>query len=233
MSSLIEWADSLPAGDTLVHEYVVQRWLHDLVGDLIINTNPWETLPTGEEYRSSCEEKHSISLVLYQLIKASHLNTLDVALSATVKLDRVLKREKSGWGDFTSLSLFADDVERLLRELYGETDEDAIDQTRCAVIRIVEEFTKYLRKDIWQEHQNALDVDYMHGIGVPEGYCISGSEIRRGLCAADDLEVRARAVRADPEAYSKYTIEFVNELFSEWRSLSHPGEVQPAAEVPF
>jgi hypothetical protein len=54
--------------------------------------------------------------------------------------------------DFTSLSQFVDDVER---DIYGEFDSQAIDRARNAVFVIVEEFTKYLRNDLWKEHQDA------------------------------------------------------------------------------
>jgi hypothetical protein len=211
-----------PKDDMHLRERVLWIRLAGLVKDLIINTKLTEKLPDGQEYQPYCEESHSISSALYDAIQASHLNTLDVGLSIQHRFGGELKREKVGWQDFTSLSLFADDVERLLRDLYGESDNEALDRARLAVFRIVEEFAKYLRKDVWQEHQNAWCVDYMCGIGVPEGYGLSGSEHRRGHCAADDLEIRARAVRANPAAFSKYTVGFVNELFVSWRRLADP-----------
>lgn len=205
-----------------LREQVLWSRLDDLVGELIININPIEKLPNGEGYQPNCEEQHSIFWALYHAIKASHLNTLDVALSIQHRFGGELKRENVGWRDFTSLSLFADDVERVLRDLYGELDNEAIDRGRRAVFGIVEEFTKYLRKDLCQEHRNAETVDYMCGIGVPEGHGIHGSDHRRGLCAANELEIRARAVRANPAAFSKYTVGFVNKLFANWRSLAEP-----------
>ena len=211
-----------------LRERVLWIRLADLVEDLITNINPIEKLPDGREYQPRCAERHSISWALYNAIKASHLNTLDVALSIQHRGGGELKREKVGWQDFTSLSLFVDDVERLLRNLYGEFDDRAINRVRDAVFWIVEEFTQYLRKDLWQEHQNAWRVDYMCGIGVPEGYGLSGSDHHRGHCAADDLELRARAVRANPAGFSKYTVGFVNELFASWRRLTEPTE-----EIPF
>jgi hypothetical protein len=42
-------------------------------------------------------------LSLYHAIRASHLNTFDVALSIQHRLGGELKREKVGWQDFTSL----------------------------------------------------------------------------------------------------------------------------------
>jgi hypothetical protein len=208
-----------------------------LVGDLIINTNPIEKVRDGEEYQPICEERHSIFWPLYSAIKASHLNTLDVALSIQHRFGGEPKREKIGWQDFTSLSLFADDVERLLRDLYGEFDDEALIRVRRAVLCMVEEFTKYLRKGLWQEHRDAMNVDYMCGIGVPDGYGIGGSEFRRGLRAAHDLKAHAGAVRANPATFSKYTVEFVNEFFADWRSLTQLTEefplARPAEEISF
>ena len=162
-----------------------------------------------------------------------------MALSIQHRFNGELKREKVGWQDFTSLSLFADDVERLLRDLYGEPDNEAIDQLRSAVFAIVEEFTRFVRKDVWQEHQDAVNVDYSCGIGVPDGCGIGSSEFHRGVRSGHDLELRARAVRANPAAFSKYTVMFVDELFANMRSLTQPAEeaasaLDPATEeVPF
>ena len=114
--------------------------------------------------------------------KASHLNTLDAALSIQHRFNGELKREKVGWQDFTSLSLFADDVERLLRDLYGEVDHIAVNRLRQAVLWIVEEFTKFVRKDLWQEHRNAEAVDYMCGIGIPTDMALAEVIIVQGLC---------------------------------------------------
>ena len=107
--------------------------LADLVENLIVNRNPVAMLPNRETYQPVPEERHSISWALYKAIKASHLNTLDVALSLQHKFDGQLRREKIGMQDYTSLSLFVDDVECLLRDLYGECDQQGIDLVRRAV----------------------------------------------------------------------------------------------------
>jgi hypothetical protein len=170
------------------------------------------------------------------MIEASQLNTVDVALSIQHRFGGKLKREKVSFQDFTSLSLFMDDVERLLRDLYGELDDQTIDRVRQAALCILQEFTKYLRRDLWREHKDAEDIDYVvYGIGVPEGCGIQGSDHGRMNSAADHLELRARAVRANPEQFSKYTVEFVNELYSRWRRLSEPplDEVQRRKEIQF
>jgi len=195
--------------DLRLREIVLFARLQDLVESLIVN------LP---------EERHSISWALYYAIMASHLNTLDVALSLQHKFDGQLRREKVGMQDYTSLSLFVDDVECLLRDLYGNCDEQAIDVVRHAVLAILREIAKYVCKDLSEEHAYARDIDYVFGIGLPEGYGISGSDHRRMHCAADKLIERARAVRAAPTNFSKYTLSFVNDLYENWRPFSQPAE---------
>jgi hypothetical protein len=116
--------------DMHLREQVLWIRLADLVEDLITNINPIEKLSDGREYQRWCAERHSISWALYNAITASHLNTLDVALSIQHVGGGELKREKVGLQDFTSLSLFVDDVERLLRNLYGEFDNQAVKRVR-------------------------------------------------------------------------------------------------------
>ena len=202
-------------------ELLLWRHLGTLVHDLIINTNQKES-HNGGEYQPVCQEANTIWCALHTTIIASHLNTLDVALSVQHKFDGKLKREKPGWQDVTSLSLFVDDVERLLRDLYGESDNQAIDRVRSAVFVIVRGFAEHLRKDVEQEHRDAEDIDYANGIGVPEGYGISGSDHRKANKACHELAIRARAVRANPTAFSKYTLEFVNEVYATWPRLADP-----------
>ena len=213
-----------PENDNHLRERLLWSCLADLVKNLIVNRNPVAMLPNGETYQPAPKERHSISRTLYKAIEASHLNTLDVALSLQHKFNGQLRREKKGMQDYTSLSLFVDDVECLLRDLYGNCDEQAIDVVRHAVLAILGEIAKYVCKDLSEEHAYAWDIDYVFGIGLPEGYGISGSDHRRMHCAADKLIERARAVRAAPTNFSKYTLSFVNDLYENWRPFSQPAE---------
>lgn len=199
-----------PEDDVYLRERVLQVRLGEVLSALIIPVEPMKKDLFGKEYQIN-EEVQSISRALLGAIEASHLNTLDPLLSTQHKFDGKLKREKRGIQDFTSLSLFVDDVERLLRDLYGDFDSQAIERVRCAVFVIVDEFTKYLG--------NAWCVDYGCGIGVPEGYGISGSQHARANKSANDLALRARAVRANPTSFSKYTVEFVKVLDEDWPRL--------------
>jgi hypothetical protein len=97
-------------------------------------------------------------------------------------------------------------------------------------LAIVHEFTKYMRKDLWAEHERAMDFDYVFGIGLPDGYAIHGSDHRRMHKAAHYLKKRARAVRADPTMFSKYTVSFVNDLYENWPPLTRTSRKWPSTE---
>ena len=49
-----------PEDDMHLRECVLRRRLSDLVDDLIINNNPIEKLPNGDEYQPQCEEAFSL-----------------------------------------------------------------------------------------------------------------------------------------------------------------------------
>jgi hypothetical protein len=219
-----------------LRELMLWGCLAELTERLIVDTTPLERSPDGRLYQPFCEEKNSIFVALYSAIRASHLNKLEVGLSLQHKFDGELRRNKIGMQDRTSLSLFVDDVERLLRDLYGESDNQAIELVRSAVFSIVYEFTKYVRKDLWQEHRDAQDFDYVSGICLPDGMGISGSDHARMHQAMFDLIQRARAVRANPTAFSKYTVSFVDDLYVNWRPLTRAPDNANAMEeieIPF
>ena len=191
------------SSETQMHlrERILIVRLADLVHDLVNS-------PRGEKDRSFDREGHSIWFALFRLIGATHLNALDPALSVQNRFDGKLKRQKEGLQAWTSLSLFTDDVERLLRDLYGDIDPEALDPVLRAAFVIVQEFTRYVRPDLWQEHDDAESLDYIWGIGREPGYGISGSQHSRGLAAANNLRLRARHVIEAPSTFSKYTVEF-------------------------
>ena len=218
-TNLVWWRDEPPEDETCLRECVFGRRLSRLVDDLIIDTAPTKKLSKGEDNQALRFERYSVWAALCNAVGASHLNTIDIALSHQHTFAGELKREKVGWQASTSLSLFVDDVERLLRDLYGESDSLAIDRLRDAVLVIVTEFTRHLRNDLCKEHEDAQNIDYVCGIGVPEGYCIGGSDHGNANRATRDVALRARGVRANPAAFSKYTVEFVKVLDEEWPAL--------------
>ena len=83
--------------------------------------------------------------------------------------------------DYTSIALFGDDVERLLRDLYGDLQGEAVAGICNAVLSITEQFVRYVRPDLWEEHRCAKNYDYMFAIGVPEGCGIGYSEWAAGM----------------------------------------------------
>lgn len=200
--------DGEPKGEIHLREKIFWSSLFDPVNDLITNLRPERAAWDGTKYKPYNKEAHGIWRVIYKAIRASQLNVLEPAVSLRNRFTGTLKRQKIGLQDFTSLSLFRDDVERLLRDLYGDIDSEALERTLCSVLIIVKEFTQFARKDLWQEHQNAMNWDYIWGIGLPDGYGISGSDHRRGMMAVSDLGTRVRKVRKNPSAFSKYTVEF-------------------------
>jgi hypothetical protein len=175
------------------------------------------------------EQANDISWALYKAICAFHLNTIDPALSRENKFDGSIKREKVGMEDYTSLWLFVDDVERLLHDLYGGSDNQVMERTRYAVLGIVESLAKYTCNELYRELAYARDIDYWWGIGVPDGYGLGGSECRAALWATQELASRARVVRASPTSFSKYTVEFVKALDEHWPEIGQPNpEEEPS-----
>ena len=129
-------------------------------------------------------------------------------MSIQHKFDGKLRRQKKHTQDFTSLSLFRDELECLLRDLYGDVESEALDSIVRAVFRIVEAFTKYVRPDLCKEHHDAEDLDYMFGIGIARRIWAPALGKRRGMVAEHDLMLRVREVRENPSAFSAYTGEF-------------------------
>jgi hypothetical protein len=205
-----------PADDKHLRERILMIHLSKMIDKLIINLRPMQKLPSGEEYKPHNEETFAIWWAMLGTIRASYLNTFDPALSIQHKFDGKLRRQKKHTQDFTSLALFRDDVECLLRDLYGDVESDALDSVLWAVFRIAEQFTKFVRPDLWKEHTDAEALDYMFGIGVPDGYGINGSDWRHGMAAKADLIHRVREVNANPSTVSEYTIEFAKLFAERW-----------------
>jgi hypothetical protein len=216
------WHEDESEDEMHLREKLLWQRLIEPVDDLIINLQPEETHPDGTTYRPPNDEAHSLRWAIYQAILASQWNMLDPAVSIQNRFDGTLKRQKTCLQEVTSLSLFRDDVERLLRDLYGDIDSEALERTLRSTLTIVEEFTRFVRKDLWQEHQDAENWDFILGIGVPEGMGINGSDWRCGLKACDDLRLRARKVSENPSAFSKYTVEFATIHLGQFIKLEGP-----------
>ena len=141
------------------------------------------------------------------------------ATSHRIKFDGDLKREKEGMQDFTSLALFVDDVERTLRDLYCDFETGPADNARCAIFSVMRTGTRGAPRGIWRELWAAEEVDYgWYGIGVCIGDATSSYGVKE---AADEIARRAEKVRADPKAFSKYTVRFVRALDKHWPDLGN------------
>jgi hypothetical protein len=195
------------ASDKDIRRYILAIRLDRLVRKLIVGS-PARTVA----------DRGSLVLMLRFAIEASQLNTLDPSFA----IDRPFKgklRRKERMRDYTSISLFVRDVERLLRELYGDLDSDALDELLFAITVIVEEFTRYVCLDLCTEYSNADAYDYGLGIGVPEGYSVSTDHHQQAWIAEKALAIRAMQVSTNPDAYCRYTNRFVKALDKYWPSL--------------
>ena len=198
-----------------LRERVLWRRLGPLVDGLIVNLQPQQIGHDGNEYQSL-----SIWSAIYAAICASSLNTLDPSISIQNRFDGTLRRQKESLQEVTSLSLFRDDIERLLRDLYGDIEGSGMDEVLRAVFCIAEEFTQWVRPDIYREHHNACVWDYIDGIGVPDGGDIGSSDYGRAYAALEDIRARVREVRDNPSAFGKYTVEFATRHVEEFIRLT-------------
>src|SRR5215831_6983940 len=207
-----------PEDDKHLRECILQMQLSKMIDKLIINSRPVQKPFAPRNYSFAMwEASFAIFSAMLDTIKASHLNTFDPALSVQHKFDGKLKRQKKHTQDFTSLALFRDDVECLLRDLYGDFESEALDSVVLAVFLIVQQFARYVRPELWKEHDDAEDLDYM--FWRPEGCGISGSECCRGMAAKFSLIHRVRELNANQSTVSEYTSEFAK-LFAERRDCT-------------
>jgi hypothetical protein len=181
-----------------------------------VSSEPGAGQPSAKEYKPHNEEASGIAWALFETIAASHLNTFDPALSIRHKFDGKLKSQKKHTQDFTSLALFRDDVECLLRDLYGDVESEALNSILRAVFSTVQQFAKIMRPDLWKEDNDAKSLDYIFGIGVPDGHGTGSSDYHRGMAAKFDLIFRAYEVGRAPSAFSEYTVKFANWFREQW-----------------
>jgi hypothetical protein len=201
------------ASEKSLREAVLIRRVSEFVDKLLVNNRPFEVLPSGERYRPSNPENFSLISMIYHAVTASHLNTRDVALSLKYKFDGTLHRPDLGWQDTTSISLFIKDVECLLRNLYGDfDDDDVIGSIKDAILVIVEEFLRFTRNDLWLEHKSAVSIDFVCGIGVPEGMGISSGDHRIANEGVAYLFNRVREFGEKPDTFSQYSAQFLKSL---------------------
>jgi hypothetical protein len=209
--------EGAPEDDKYLRERVLMVRLNEMLEKLIINLRPMKKLPSGEIYKPHNEESFAIWLTLLETIRTSHLNMFDPVLSIQHKFGGKLRCQKKHTQHFTSLALFRDDVECLLRDLYGDVESEALDSVVLAVFRIVQQFAHYVRPELWKEHDDAEKFDrILFGTGMLEGEGISSSQFHRGMDAKADLFNRVREVNANQSTISEYTIEFAKLFAERW-----------------
>ena len=223
-----------PEDDIHLREAFLYERLSDMVDDLVIHTLPEKVTPSGEKYHPINEEAHAVSWAIYKAIQASHLKARNPSVSGENCFAEKLKSQNEGWKAITSIGLFCDDVERLLQEIYDDIERTALQDIVEAVSIIVEAFTRYMRKDLWQEHQYAKDSDcYLGLIGWPVECGISGSQLRYGYAAHSNLQKRAQEVLEKPSAFSKYSVQFAKTFNEESKTKERPEDSALVIEIPF
>ena len=122
-----------------------------------------------------------------------------------------VKGEERGLQQFTSLSLFARDLELHLQRLYGPVASKEMAPISKAALAVTCEVLHHSRPELVQEHEDAGDWDlYGCRIDWPDYYPIRFDDSERGHKALGRLRGRVREVTENPSARSKYTIEFAS-----------------------
>jgi hypothetical protein len=202
-----------PEDDKHLRELILMIHLRKMFDKLILNSRPVQKpfAPRNVSF-TVWTRSFEIWFAMHDTIKASHLITFDPALSVQHKFGGKLRRQKKYTQDFTSLALFRDDVECLLRDLYGDLESEALDSVVLAVFRIVQQFARYVRPELWKEHYDAEELDrFLFGT---DG--ISSSEFNSAMEAKADLFNRVREVNANQSIVSEYTIEFAKLFAERW-----------------
>jgi hypothetical protein len=192
--------------DSDARYYLLYRRLGKLVSRLFANNR------SREQY--NCGDCTLLEAILCT-VKASQFHTTHPMVAVQHQFRGKLNRKREGMQHFTSIALFANDVECLLRELYGDIKSEALNDVLRATRAIVECALPCLQ----EEDYHADVIDYVAGIGRREGYAPSGSDHGKAAMAADALAIRAMQVTADPGAYCRYTNEFVEALDKYWPKL--------------
>jgi hypothetical protein len=132
----------------------------------------------------------------------------------------------------TSISLFLSDFESLLHELFGHSER--VTAVVDAVKVIVFEYAEFTRRDLCQEHRNAVTYDQISGNGsnwdlslrfgvndiiesgvdLHQMYAIASAKARRAL------QARAHEVSRSPDDHSKYTHAFAAHCFEKLGKLT-------------
>jgi hypothetical protein len=156
--------------------------------------------------------------LLCAILEPSQLNRRDVRASLRKPFNGRLK-QKTELQEFTSISLFIDDVERLLRDLYGDVDSDRFNDLVAAMKLTTLTLSSHLLPDLEAEHNTAFLVDRGAGRCLPPGDGVSKWMVTDGVEAGEELILRVRAVLSSASAYGRYTVGFAKALNEYWPAV--------------
>jgi hypothetical protein len=126
--------------DIEFRRHILRRRLDDLVTKLIFGPNVFTI-------------RLSLVDMLLAVIEASQLNTLDPLISIQHPFKGKLHR-KEGMRDYTSVWLFVRDVERVLRDLYGDLARSEIDTVVSAITGIVLNVLTFVRPELTTHYED-------------------------------------------------------------------------------
>jgi hypothetical protein len=180
---------------------------------------------------------NELSVLLTSIVEASQLNREAVQTSLQSPFRGKLRHRKTKLLELTSISLFVDDVERLLRDLYGDVNSDSRNDLIAAIRSTALTLSFYLLPDLKAEYVDARTVDSGAGRGLPPGDGVSSFMLRSALEAAQDLVLRVRKVLSSQGEYGRYTVGFANALreywpaVQQWRPLRVEAVLRDLAEI--
>jgi hypothetical protein len=190
------WHEGDPKDQRYLREQILRMGLINLLDELM-----------PDRRRDQSPGPELVSDAIFHAILASHLNMSEPSGLYRTRSNN-LNKDKISLRDFSSISLYIDDVECLLRNLYGDSDSEALLCILSAVQAIVVQCAQSSGDDLWQEYENAGDFDWSRGIGLPEGYGISGSWHASGSRGLSNLLTRVSEVLTNASAFSTYTFRF-------------------------
>jgi hypothetical protein len=170
--------------------------------------------------------------LLLSILEPSQLNRRAGRTSLRKPFRGKLRHRKTELQELTSISLFIDDVERLLRDLYGDVDSDRINDLVAAMKLTTLTLSSYLLPDLRAEHNTAFLIDRGAGRCLPPGDGVSTCMLTDGVDAAKELIGRVRAILSSANAYGRYTVGSANALRKYWpavREWRRPPKTVPAA----
>lgn len=157
--------------------------------------------------------------LLCSIIQPSQLSQRDVRISLRKTFNGKLRHKKTELQELTSISLFIDDVERLLRDLYGDVDSDRFKELLAALKLTTLTLSSHYLPDLEAEHNTALMVDRGAGRCINPGDGVSRHMLATGVYAAEELILRVRAILTYPSAYGRYTVAFAKTLNEYWPAV--------------